>query len=267
MTQFHVWSGPHSDYSRPAVRRIGVADVFDALKAGARDFNEKPSHYVFLAMIYPVVGILLMAWAAGAELLPLLFPLASGFALIGPFAAIGLYEISRRRERGLGTQGRDIWALRHSPALPSMLALGVMLAIVFVLWMVTAQGIYTAHFGEAPPTSVGAFMGDLLSTEAGWSMVFQGMLAGFCFAVVVLACTVIAFPMMLERDCGAACAIETSVRATMANPGPIALWGLIVAAMLTIGFIPLMVGLIVTMPILGHATWHLYRKLVARPAR
>lgn len=265
MTQFHVWAGPHADDIRPAVRRIGTADVIDALMAGARDFNEKPSHYVFLAMIYPVVGILLMAWAAGADLLPMLFPLASGFALIGPFAAIGLYEISRRRERGLGTQWRDIWALRRSPALPSMLAVGLLLAIVLVLWLITAQGIYTAHFGNASPASIAAFLTDVVSTEVGWSMMAQGIVVGFCFAVAVLASTVIAFPMMLERDCGAACAIETSFRATIANPGPVAFWGLIVALMLTIGFIPLMVGLIVTMPILGHATWHLYRKLVDRP--
>jgi uncharacterized membrane protein len=266
MTQFHVWAGPQSDYSRPAVRRISAADVFEALRAGARDFNERPSHYLFVAMVYPVAGVLLMAWAAGADLIPLLFPLASGFALIGPFAAIGLYEISRRRELGLPTRWADIWALRYSPALPSMLALGLMLSIVFVLWLLAAQGIYATHFGNAAPASMGAFLSELLNTETGRSMILQGMIAGFCFAVVVLATTVIAFPMMLERDCGAACAIETSVRATLANPVPVALWGLVVAAMLVVGFMTLLVGLIVVMPILGHATWHLYRKLVARPA-
>lgn len=265
MTEFHVWSGAARDYARPDVREIAVADVFDALKLGVRDFNEKPSHYLFVGMIYPVAGIVLMMVASGANLLPLLFPLASGFALIGPFAALGLYEVSRRREQGLETDWRDIVALRYSPALPSMLAVGLMLVLVFAFWLVAAENVYIAHFGDTAPTSLTAFLSGVLTTSFGRSMIFWGMVTGFGFAVVVLASTVVTFPMLLERDCGAACAIETSVRATLANPGPVALWGLIVAAMLVIGFIPLLVGLVVTMPILGHATWHLYRKMVVAP--
>lgn len=262
MTAFHVWASADSVHHRPAIREIGAGEVFAALRAGVEDFRASPSHYLFIGLIYPVVGVVLMAWAAGANLLPLLFPLLSGFALIGPFAALGLYEISRRREIGLSWTFGDIAAIKHSPALPSILALGGLLSMVFVFWLVSAQQVYVAHFGEEAPSSLMAFLGNVMQTSVGRSMMFWGLAMGLGFALVVLASTVVAFPMLLDRDCGAGTAIETSIRATLANPFPVALWGMIVVAMLVVGSIPLLVGLAVTMPILGHATWHLYRKMV-----
>lgn len=262
MTAFHVWAGADSVRHRPAIREIGASEVFAALRAGVDDFRASPSHYLFLGFIYPVVGVVLMAWAAGANLLPLLFPILSGFALVGPFAALGLYEISRRREMGLSWTFWDIAAIKHSPALPSILALGALLSMVFVFWLVVAQQVYVAHFGEETPSSLIAFLGNVLQTSVGRSMMFWGIMIGLGFAVVVLASTVVAFPMLIDRDCGAATAIETSIRATLANPFPVVLWGMVVVALLVIGSIPLLVGLAITMPILGHATWHLYRKMV-----
>ncbi|MCL6708356.1 DUF2189 domain-containing protein [Pseudomonas sp. R2.Fl] len=262
MATFHVWAGADSVHHRPAIREIGAREVFAALREGVEDFRASPSHYVFIGLIYPVIGVVLMAWASGANLLPLLFPLLSGFALIGPFAALGLYEISRRRESGLSWTFGDIVAIKHSPALPSILVLGALLTMVFVFWLVAAQQVYIAHFGEEAPASLVAFLGSVLQTSIGRAMMFWGIVIGFGFAAVVLASTVVAFPMLLDRDCGAATAIETSLRATLANPFPVALWGMIVVAMLVIGSIPLLVGLAVTMPVLGHATWHLYRKMV-----
>ncbi|WP_117191213.1 DUF2189 domain-containing protein [Rhizobium terrae] len=266
MTAFHVMAGASEHFVRPVVRKVGFADIADALKLGLRDFREKPSHYVFLCLIYPVAGIFLTVWSTGANLLPLLFPLMSGFALLGPIAAIGLYEISRRRESGEDTSWRHALDVRHSRALPSILAVGFFLFVMFIAWLLVAQAIYTAYFGETAPASVSSFLSDVLTTSRGLALIVLGNLAGFAFAVVVLATTVVAFPLMLDRDVGAAAAIDTSVRATIANPGPVALWGLIVAALLVIGTIPIFAGLAVIMPILGHATWHLYRKLVV-PAR
>ncbi len=262
MTAFHVMSGASDGFVRPVVRKIDAADVFDALKLGFRDFLDKPSHYVFLCLIYPVAGLVLAVWSTGANLLPLLFPLMSGFALLGPIAAIGLYEISRRRQAGEDTSWRHAFDVRHSPAMPSILAVGVFLFALFIAWLLAAQAIYTANFGEDAPVSVSAFLSDVFTTSAGWSLIVVGNLAGFVFAVIVLATTVVAFPLLLDRDVGAAAAINTSVRATLANPGPVALWGLIVAALLVVGTIPIFAGLAIVMPILGHATWHLYRKLV-----
>lgn len=243
-------------------RRIGLSDVWDALTLGFEDFRAKPSHYVFLSLIYPISGVVLVTWSSGANMLPLIFPLVAGFALLGPFLALGLYEISRRRERGMDASWRHALAVRHSPALPSILAVGAMLMALFVAWLVFAQTLYTSLFGPEPPQSLALFIAGIFSSENGLLLVLAGNVIGFCFALVVLATTVIAFPLLLDRDVGAVAAIETSLRATLVNPLPIACWGLMVAALLVVGTIPLFVGLAVVMPILGHATWHLYRKLV-----
>jgi uncharacterized membrane protein len=263
MTTFHVMAGAENAFVRPVVRKITVSDVFDCLRRGLDDFSEKPSHYVFLCLLYPIAGVVLAAWSSGANLLPLLFPLMSGFALVGPLAAIGLYEISRRRENGQDTSWRHAFDVRHSPALPSIIAVGLMLFVLFVGWLIAAHTIYAAYFGDAVPTSVSSFLSDILTTSRGMSLILWGNLTGLVFAVIVLATTVVAFPLLLDRDVGAVAAVDASIRATLANPVPVGLWGLLVAALLVLGTIPIFAGLAVIMPILGHATWHLYRKLIA----
>ncbi|MGX8008063.1 DUF2189 domain-containing protein [Mesorhizobium sp. ORM8.1] len=271
MTGFHVMADAHGMHVQPTVRHITTTDLWDSLKLGAEDFWAKPSHYVFLCLIYPIVGLILTQWTSGSNAIQLVYPLMSGFALIGPFAAIGLYEISRRRELGMNSHWHHALDVRHSPALPSIAVIGILLFALFLLWLFTAQSIYTSLFGTEPPASVGAFLRDVLTTGKGWTLILIGNAAGFVFAVVVLATTVVAFPLLLDRDVGAVSAIETSARAVMANPLQMALWGLTVAVLLVVGSIPLFAGLAVVMPILGHATWHLYRKLVEpeqiRPVR
>lgn len=271
MAGFHVMTDAYGAHVQPTVRHISTADLWDALKLGAEDFWAKPSHYVFLCLIYPIVGLILTQWSSGSNAIQLVYPLMSGFALIGPFAAIGLYEISRRRELGMSSRWHHALDVRHSPALPSIAVIGILLFALFLLWLFTAQSLYTSLFGAEPPASVGAFVRDVLTTGKGWTLILVGNAVGFIFAVVVLATTVIAFPLLLDRDVGAVSAIETSARAVMANPLTMALWGLTVAVLLVIGSIPLFAGLAVVMPILGHATWHLYRKVVEpeqiRPVR
>lgn len=262
MTAFHVMAGASGEFARPEVRKINVADLVDALKLGLEDFREKPSHYVFICLMYPIAGVFLIMWSSGANLLPLIYPLMSGFALIGPIAAIGLYEISRRREQGLDSSWRHALEVRHSPALPSIIAVGVMLFALFVVWLIVAQHIYTTSFEAVGLVSFSTFVSDVLTTPQGLSLIIWGNLAGFVFAVIVLATTVVAFPLMLDRDVGAVAAVDASIRATLANPVPVALWGLLVAALLVVGTIPVFIGLAVVMPILGHSTWHLYRKLI-----
>ncbi|MBZ9658662.1 DUF2189 domain-containing protein [Mesorhizobium sp. ESP-6-4] len=271
MAGFHVMADARGMHVQPTVRHITTSDLWDALRLGAEDFWAKPSHYVFLCLIYPIVGLILTRWSSGSNAIQLVYPLMSGFALIGPFAAIGLYEISRRRELGMSSRWHHALDVRHSPALPSIAVIGVLLFALFLLWLFAAQSLYTSLFGAEPPASVGAFLRDVLTTGRGWTLILVGNAVGFVFAAVVLATTVIAFPLLLDRDVGAVSAIETSARAVMANPLTMALWGLTVAVLLVIGSIPLFAGLAVVMPILGHATWHLYRKVVEpeqiRPVR
>jgi uncharacterized membrane protein len=258
MANLHVIAGASGAWMRPAVRKIGLADIRDALAKGVDDFLTMPSHLVFLCLIYPIVG----ACLAATNALFLLYPLASGFALIGPFAAIGLYELSRRRELGMDISWRHAFDVLRSPAMPSILALGLLLMVIFLCWLATAQALYVGLFGPFAPRSYSQFIEEVLTTPHGFALILLGNGIGFVFAALVLGISVISFPLLIDRDVGAAVAIHTSVRAVLANPVMMALWGLIVAALLVIGTVPFFIGLAVVMPVLGHATWHLYRKLV-----
>ena len=248
----------------PAVRRIGVADLRQALAQGLADFEANRTDVIFLCVIYPVIGLVLGRLASGYGLLPLLFPLASGFALVGPFAAIGLNEISRRREQGDAVRWVDAFGVLRAPSIGAITLLGLMLIALFLLWLVVAQIIYVVTLGPEAPASVGAFVSDVLGTGAGWTMIVVGIGVGFLFALLVLAISVVSFPLLLDRNVGIGIAVTTSIRVVATNPAVMALWGLIVAAGLVVGSLPLFVGLVVILPVLGHATWHLYRTAVPR---
>jgi uncharacterized membrane protein len=247
----------------PPIRRIAVADLRDALAKGFEDFTVYRTDVIFLCIIYPIAAVVLMHAAFNQGMLPLLFPLAAGFALLGPVAAIGLYEMSRRRERGLAASWVDAFGMVRAPFFGPVAVLGLILLAIFLLWLAAAHVIYLATLGPEPPPSLAAFAGEVLTTQAGWTMIVVGMAVGFIFAVIVLAISVISFPLLLDRPVGLSGAIGTSLRAVAANPGPMAVWGLIVAAGLLLGSIPAFLGLIIVLPVLGHATWHLYRKVVA----
>jgi uncharacterized membrane protein len=262
MTFSHILVGAIETPANPVIRRVAPSDLLNALTRGVDDFVAMPSYAVFLCVIYPLIGILLIGLTLGYSMLPLAFPIAAGYALIGPFAAIGLYELSRRREANLDSSPLHAFDVRHSPSLGAIVALGFLLMAIFLLWIVVAQAIYIAEFGYAPPQSIGRFLHDVFETPAGWKLTIVGVGVGFLFAALVLTVGVVSFPLLLDRDVGAAVALLTSIRVVAKNPLTMALWGFIVAALLVIGSIPLFLGLTVVMPVLGHATWHLYRKAV-----
>jgi uncharacterized membrane protein len=249
--------------SPPAVRRVGLSALRQALAAGFADFAAYRTDVMMLAVIYPVIGVILARFAFGYDMLPLLFPLASGFALIGPFAAIGLYEMSRRRETGEEVTWADAFGVLHSDNVGAVAAMGLILMAIFFVWLFVAQVIYDATLGPQPPASLGSFFHDVLTTEAGWMLILVGCGVGFLFAAAVLAISVVSFPLLLDREVGPGTAMTTSLRAVAANPLAMASWGLIVAVALVAGSIPFLLGLVIVMPVLGHATWHLYRRVVA----
>ena len=253
---------PPANAAGPTIRTIQLSDLHDALRRGWEDFKAVPSHAIVLCVIYPVLGLVLARVVMGYSVLPLLFPLAAGFALIGPFAALGLYELSSRRERYEEASAWDAMEVLRSPSFGAMLGLGTLLLALFVTWVATAQAIYVAAFGYEAAAEIPDFARRVLTTPQGWWLIVVGCGVGFLFALVALCISVISFPLMLDRHAGALEAMVTSMRVVGRNPGPMAAWGLIVALLLLVGSLPFFLGLAVVVPLLGHATWHLYRKVI-----
>src|SRR5580700_3161817 len=229
--------------SAPIIRTIGLPDLRRALRLGWEDFKAVPSHAIILCVIYPVLGLLLARAAFGYAVIPLLFPLAAGFALLGPFAALGLYELSRRRESGEEPSAWDALDVLRSPSFGAMLGLGTLLLALFVTWVMTAQAIYVAAFGYESAAEIPDFARRVLTTPQGWWLIIVGCGVGFLFAVVALCISVVSFPLMLDRHASAADAMVTSLRVVTQNPVPMAVWGLYVAMLLVLGSIPLFLGL------------------------
>ena len=246
----------------PIIHEIGLADLRDAVDKGIEDFKAVPSQAVFLCIIYPVIGLILFRLSFGYDMLQLAFPLIAGFSLVGPFAAIGLYELSRRREQGLDVSAWHALDVLRSPSIGAIARLGLVLMAIFFAWLGAAQLIYMQIFGGAVPASLQEFARQILTTPAGRQLIIVGNGVGFLFAVVVLVIGVVSFPMLVDRNVGAATAVRTSVRAVIENPMTMAVWGLFVAGALVVGSLPLFFGLAVVFPVLGHSTWHLYRKVV-----
>ncbi len=246
----------------PVVRALGVDDLKQALRSGLDDFWAMPTHVAFLCAIYPIVGLLLLRASFAYDLFPVLYPLATGFALVGPIAAIGLYELSRRAELGMDTSWSHVFDVLHSPSLRSIAALAGLLLVLFGVWIATAHALYVGAFGYEPLTSPVQFARKMLGTPAGHQLIVTGNVIGFLFAFLAATLSVISFPLLLDRDVGFGAAVFTSLRVVAHNPLIMALWFLIVAAALFVGSLLLFVGLAVVLPVLGHATWHLYRKAV-----
>lgn len=245
------------------IRRIALRDLTESLRLGWADFTAAPTQIIFLCLIYPIVGFVLGSAAAGGAMLPLVYPLLAGFALMGPLAALGIYELSRRREAGLSTSWTDMFGVLRSPAILSIGLLAIGMLALFALWLVTARGLYFVTMGSALPAGPMAMLSEILGTSRGLTLIILGNLAGAAFAVLVLALTIVSFPMLLDRDVTPAVALQTSWEAFRANRLVLTAWGVIVAALLALGMALLFVGLAVVLPLLGHATWHLYRRLIA----
>ncbi len=244
------------------LRDLTMADLRTALSKGVQDFSALRTDVMFIVLVYPILGVLLTWFALNRDMLPLVFPMMSGFAIVGPVAAVGLYEMSRRREAGLPTGWGDAFGVIASPSFLPIVVLGGYLAVLFVGWMFAAGAIYKLTLGPEAPQSLAQFITDIFGTAAGWTMLIAGVAVGGLFALAALAVTLVSFPLLIDRHVGLPRAVVTSVRVVRKSPAVALTWGLIVALLLALGAATLFVGLIFVLPILGHATWHLYRRAV-----
>jgi uncharacterized membrane protein len=248
------------------VRRITGADVTRSLADGWRDFMEMRGDILFLMILYPLIGIIAAVALTGGPLVPLFLPIAAGVGLLGPLAAVGFYEMARRRESGLHSNWGHFLDVSKRPAFDEIAAVSGLLLAIFGLWLLAAGALYVALFDWTAPASLGAFLAQVFTTAEGWAMIIIGGAMGAVFAAVVLAVSVVSMPMLVDCNVSASAAVTTSLRAARENPGLMLRWGITVAALLVAGSIPLIIGLAVVLPWLGYATWHLYTRLVDRSA-
>jgi uncharacterized membrane protein len=251
-----------AQHAEPKINIITTHDLRDALLRGWEDFKAQPSHLVFIALIYPIAGVMIAQLTVTYNIFPLLFPLLGGFALLGPFAAIGLYEISRRRELGLDSGWSHAFGILRSPSISQILLLGAMLTGLFITWLFAAWFIYRGLLGLPADVSTPDFLRAVFTTFDGWVMIIVGNSLGLLFAILAFSISVVSFPLIIDQGVDAPTAIKTSIAAVEANPRVMMYWGLMITGLLVLGCLPVLVGLVVVMPVLGHATWHLYRKVV-----
>jgi uncharacterized membrane protein len=244
------------------VQQLSIADVLACLKAGVNDFRRAPGFGLIFGGVFSIIGIViflqLFVWGSSYWVLPI----AVGFPLLGPFLAVGLYEVSRRLENNEPLDWAEIIRVptrKQSGQIPSMAFVAL---FFYLVWVYMAHLIFALSFGLKPLTNV-MTSSDLLFTQEGVIMLCAGTLVGGALATLLFAISVVSIPMMLEREIDVVNAMITSVRAVLRNKGPMFLWGLIIASSSIVAMVPMFLGMLIVFPVLGHTTWHLYRKAVA----
>lgn len=244
------------------VRKIDLQDLWQSLREGYSDYSTKPSSFPLLILFYGMAALVLTLFAFGQEMRYLAFPAVAGFTLVGPIVAIAFFEMSRQRERGMQMRWRTAFRFVHSSSFAPILALSFVMMLLYVAWLNMAEMLYFGLFGASLPVSMSDFLSQLFSTRHGGALIFYGNFVGFLFAFAAMALSVVAFPLALDKPVTSITAISVSIRAFTSNFYVLAVWGMVVVAIMALGAALFLIGLAVALPVLGHATWHLYRKMV-----
>ncbi len=252
--------------ARIPIRKITNDDLRWSLHQGLGDFQAMRGDVLFAGLIYTIIGIAAAVMTTNGPLMPFFFPVVAGVGLLGPVAAVGFYELARRREDGLEFGWRHFLDVRHRPAVDDMGIVAGLLLAIFGAWLLAAGLLYVSLFGWATSTSITRFFEMVFVTSAGWALILIGAAIGAIFGWLVLALSVVSLPMLVDCDVSASEAVSASWRAAHANKPAMIRWGLTVLALLVLGSIPLFVGLAFVLPWLGYSTWHLYTRLVDREA-
>lgn len=245
----------------PGINSIGTAAIGIALRAGLRDFLRAPIYGLFFSLIYVIGGWII--WkvysALGQEWW--LIPVIVGFPILAPFAAVGLYEVSRRLEQGERLDWRGVLGVVFAQKDRQVPSMAMVILLMFMFWVFVAHTTFALFMGLSAMTNVSTSFGFLLQGN-GPVMLLVGSLIGAGFAAVLFSITVVGLPLILDREVDFISAMILSVQAVLANVGPMILWGVTIAVLLFLGMAPMFLGLFVVLPVLGHATWHMYRQLV-----
>jgi|SRR5579884_2617782 len=249
------------------VRTITDEDLRWSLHQGLGDFLAMRGDIFFAGLIYTLIGVAAVVMTTNKPLMPYFFPVVAGVGLLGPIAAVGFYELARRREDGHGDHNwSHFFDVVKRPAADDMAVVAGLLLLIFLGWLLAAGALYGLLFGFWTPASIGDFVTTIFTTVNGWALIVLGAIIGAAFGWLVLALSVASLPLMVDCDVSASEAVSASWRASHANKGLMFRWALVVTGLLILGSAPLFVGLAFVLPWLGYSTWHLYTRLVDREA-
>lgn len=250
------------EYAMPEVNALEFEDLKACLSKGVADFLNAPMIGFFFGGIFAFGGILIVqsfyVWEKGW----MIYPMIVGFPLIGPFIAVGLYEVSRRLEQGLPLRWGEILSvisLQKSRQIPYM---AFVILFIFWIWMYQVRLLIAIILGRMSFPSLDAFIKIITTTPEGWTFIIVGHIVGACFSLLLFSITVISIPLMMDRDIDLVTAMITSVKTVMKSPVVMICWGIFIAGTLFLSIVPLFLGLLISLPILGHASWHVYKKAV-----
>jgi len=246
----------------PVVREISTSDVIEALAQGVRDFQAAPWYGILLGGLSAITGIAIVATLQILGMPYLAYPIGAGFALVCPFVAAGLYEVSRRLQTGETLSAGEIW--RKVKSRSEVRWMGFMTVFVLIMWMYQVRLLMALFLGySGMGASLHDFVNIVLTTTNGLLFLLVGNVIGAVLATILFSLSVVSFPLVLDRDVDCVTAMITSVRAVAMNPLPMLLFAVVIVALLVLSALTGFLGLLVALPVLGHATWHLFQRVVA----
>ncbi len=260
---------PPGNASRPSgmpqIRELTAKDIRGALMQGLSDFAHAPHYGLFFGGVFALAGLAIVLALTRWNMSWMIYPFAIGFPLIGPFAAAGLYEVSRRLEVGRPLVWSEVLSVVWAQRSRELSWMAFVMLFVFWMWMYQVRLLIALFLGRMSFATLEKFMTVLLTTEQGWIFLAVGHVFGAALSLVLFAVTVVSIPLLLDRDVDFVTAMITSVKAVISSPVPMIGWGILVTLSMLLACVPFFLGLLIVLPVLGHATWHLYRRAVLPP--
>lgn len=250
----------------PPVAVLGPADIRESLKLGMADFARAPRFGLLVGAMFALIGIVIVLALTSWDIPWMIYPFAIGFPLIGPFAASGLYEVSRRLETGQDVSWSIILAAVWAQRRRELSWMAFAMLFLFWVWMYQVRLLMALFLGRTSFSTLDRFFDVIFTTPQGWLFLAVGHVVGAALALILFATTVISIPLLMERDYDFVTAMITSVKTVVASPVTMLGWGVVVTLAVIAACGPFFIGLLVVLPVLGHATWHLYRRAIPWPA-
>ncbi len=264
MTNTHREAPPgrQAAAAMPRVHALSVADLRECLMLGLSDFARAPSYGLFFGGVFAAAGIAIVLGLTAWEMPWMIYPFAIGFPLVGPFAAAGLYEVSRRLEVGRPLDRAQVLSVIWAQRRREISWMAFVMLFVFWMWMYQVRLLIALFLGRMSFATLEKFATIVFTTQQGWIFLAVGHVAGAALSLILFSITVISIPLLMEREIDFVTAMITSVKAVLASPGPMLGWGVVVTVAMLVACAPFFLGLLIVLPVLGHATWHVYRKAV-----